>query len=361
MKEAVKISILPAAERRRVGGLWRAVEARAGAVALASSWSWTETWLRHYGDAVVHRFAVGEAAGREVGLALIAEDMRGRRPLRRRLAHIGTAGEPAGEGVFVERNGILAEPGFGPGFAGALVGRLAAEGRWDGLALDGFRPEEAAWLLDAEPRLVTRAEACPYLDLRGVVDVDGVLGLLRSGPRRKIRKSLRDFGALETQWARTPAEALEVLAELGALNRARWERVGQRSAFASARFEAFHNDLVSRLAPDSAVLFRARAGSETVGCLYLLVDANDLLLYQTGYRPFDDKRLRPGFATNLLCMAAGAARGFWGYDMLAGDAWYKRQLTSSERALVWGRAAWRRSATRTLVRVARAAGADAGG
>lgn len=360
MSEAVKINILPAAERRRVGGLWRAVEERAAAATLATTWTWTETWLRHYGDAVAHRFAVGEAEGREVAVALITEDVRGRWPRRRRLAHIGTAAEPAGQGVFVERNGILAEPGLGPPFTSALVRRLTDEGRWDGLALDGFRPEEAAWLVEAEPGLVTSAEACPYLDLRGAVDVDGVLGLLRSGPRRKIRKSLRDLGALETEWARTPAEALDVLAELGALNRERWERVGRRSAFASARFEAFHTDLVARLAPDSAVLFRVRAGSATVGCLYLLVDGGDLLLYQTGYGHFEDKRLRPGFATNLLCMAAGAARGFRGYDMLAGDAWYKRQLTVGERSLVWGRAGWRRSG-RALARVARAEGARAGG
>jgi hypothetical protein len=339
--ETTAITILPARARDFAGDCWRALEAEAGSAPLACSWPWTETWLRHYGDVVHHRFAIGEGDLAESGIALLTDEVRHRGPLRRCVVHIGTAGEPRGEGVYVERNGILAGPGQELSFVQALVQHLHAEG-WDRLELDGFRPDHAAWVLAAEPRLGIRREPCPVFDLREASGgLDAVLDLLDPGPRRRVRRSLRGLGDLTCEWAATPSRALDVFDELVELNRARWRREGRPSAFDRERFRGFHRALVARVASASAVLFRVRAEERTIGCLYALIDGKDVLFYQGGFASFDDNRLRPGMVTHALLIAACAERGFRLYDMLAGEARYKRELSTTERQLVWAEARWR--------------------
>jgi len=339
LKEAVTIRMIPSDQRAEAERLWRSVEARIPSVPLACSWDWTVTWLRHYGHAVPHRFAVAEAGGRERGVTLLTEEERRRGPFRLRKVHIGTAGEPPGEGVYVERNGILADPGDRDAVAGALLETLRREGSWDELELNGFRPEHADPFLEAEPRLVARDAASPCLDVRGGSGgVDALLALLRPSLRKRIRSNLRALGPIESEWAESPAQALDIFAELCALHQADWEGRGQQGVFASPRFTDFHRDLIARLAPDSVILFRARAESGTIGCLYSLVDGEDVLSYQAGIARADDNRLSHGLVTHVLCMAACADHGFHLYDLLAGEAPYKRRLTTTEGTLVWARA-----------------------
>src|SRR5690606_35244016 len=105
MTKRVTIHVLSAAERERAERIWRQVEAASPPPPLAVSWSWTETWLRHYGDVVPHRFAVGyshiggEAQPR--GIVLLTERIKRRGPIPLRRLFLGTAGEPAGETVYV--------------------------------------------------------------------------------------------------------------------------------------------------------------------------------------------------------------------------------------------------------------------
>src|SRR3954451_16011894 len=99
---------------------WRVLEPRVAAGGLTSSWAWTSTWLEHYGDLVPHRFAVGETAGGTCGIVLVTRGARHRWP-RLRTVHLGTAGEPRGDSVFVEYNRILVEQDRRKGFAAALL------------------------------------------------------------------------------------------------------------------------------------------------------------------------------------------------------------------------------------------------
>ncbi|MDO8184226.1 GNAT family N-acetyltransferase [Conexibacter sp. JD483] len=341
------------AARDEARRLWTALEADlGGAPALSCSWAWTETWLDSFGAAVPHRFAVAEGA-----IALVT-----RAPAafpRPRAWHLGTAGEPAGASVFVERNRLLARPEARAPFAAALVAELERERGWDRLRLDGLHADDAALLLDAlggpSPRVAVTVEQSPVADLQ---EGDDVLAQLSGSRRQRIRRSLRAFGELSTEWAQTPQQGAEILDELIALHQQRWTAAGEPGAFADARYVAFHRALVARLLPRQQVaLVRVRraADGETVGCLYGLRDGDRLCFYQGGLRQYDDNRLRAGVAGHIAFMRACREHGLASYDFLAPATRYKSELAAREETLSWIEvsrpAAWRlrlSDATRAL-------------
>jgi Acetyltransferase (GNAT) domain len=326
------------APREEAEPAWKALERRIGSGALTCSWDWTGTWLRHYGDVVPHCFALGVRGDELCGATLLTAGVgqrRGRFPLRTR--HLGTAGAPPGTDVYVERNRLLAEEKDLPAFATALLEALRADRGWDELRLDGFAPPDADYLLAAEPRLRPRVQPCPTADLRGIREGKGdVIEALAPGPRRRVRRSLRGFGQVETEWAETSEAALAIFDELVKLHGARWRAAGMPGAFASRRLLAFHREIIARLVPrERAILFRVRADGRTIACLYSHVERGRVLFYQGGLERVDDGKLKPGLVGHALCMQACLERGLDVYDFLAGDHRYKRELSDDESKLVW--------------------------
>jgi CelD/BcsL family acetyltransferase involved in cellulose biosynthesis len=344
----LSVELLSARELPGVARIWKDLDERFGQGSLSSSWDWTDTWLRRYGDVVPHRIAIAERAGAVCGIALVTRSSIRRGPVRINRLHLGTAGEPVGEGVHVEYNRLLGDPEHTGAFATALLHTLRGIRRWDELCLNGFAIEDAAPLVAAEAGFAASRVPSPVLDLRPARSDQGdVLALLPSGARSRLRRTMRHFGQIDTEWAETPAHALEILGELIDLHQRRWSAAGLPGAFSSARFTAFHRELAERLVGrGTAVLFRARAGSETLGCLYGFIERGRLLFYQSGFASFTDNRLKPGLAVHTLCMEQCLRRGLDEYDFLAGDARYKRELSTGERTLVWavlrrGRVKWR--------------------
>ena len=279
----VRISWLPAVERGAAGAIWEELETRTNAP-LACTWRWTETWLDHYGDLVPHRFALGETSGGYVGILLVTRgvgERRARLPVR--TLHLGTAGEPDGDSVFVERNGLLVVDRHRAAFASALTGSLVAERGWDELVLDGFTEEDADALLRTAP-FEARREVCRTFDLGAAAAAGGdVVAVLSAKTRANFRRSTKRLGVVTAEWAENPVQAREILDELILLHQQRWERRGERGVFASPRFTGFHRDLAARLAAtDEVCLFRIRDEHATLSCLYGFIEGRRLMTYQHG-------------------------------------------------------------------------------
>lgn len=333
----VTISWVEAGSRQDAAAVWRELEAAGGCPSVTTSWPWTEVWLRHYGDVVRHRFAVGWRGDTVVGIAMVTrgvEQRYGRLPVRS--LHLGTAGEPPGHGVHTEYNGLVALPERRAAFAAALVSALCVHSRADQIELDGFTVAAAKPLL-ASARFVEQRADSPYMDLDKARSAGGeVLGALSSSVRRRLRQSLRALPGASGSWAEGKVESLAVLDELVDLHGRRWRRAGEHGAFASERFLAFHRDLISVLAPRGQVaLFRLHGPDATLACLYALVDGDRLLFYQSGVAAMDDNRCRPGLVGHLLFMQAALERGYREYDFLAGEGRYKRELSTGSHELVW--------------------------
>lgn len=338
------LRVVPDGARDEARGLWQAIEAGLAAAdppqapGLSCTWAWTGTWLEHYGAVVPHRFLVAERAGTPIGAALLTEGPR--RRLRPRALHLGTAGEPFGETIFVEHNRLLVADVDRAAFARALVEHVAAQRGWDRLCLDGMEAEDAGLLLAAAadaglPAAEVQEEQGPTADLQGGADVlDG----LSASRRQRVRRSLKAFGELETDWAQDPQEATAILDELIELHQARWAGTGKPGAFARPRVVAFHRAIVARLLPEARVaLVRVRRGDETVGCLYGHVDGDRLLFYQSGLRQYEDNKLRAGVAGHVCFMRACRERGLAVYDFLAPVVRYKQELATGAAPIVWAR------------------------
>ncbi len=347
--------MLAAAQRAEAESIWIGLETRVAGAGIMCSWAWTGTWLDHYGDVVPHRFVVAESDGIARGVALVTEPVSHR--LRPPTIALGTAGEPAGSSVFVERNRLLIDPESRPAFAAALMAELEHDDRWQRLRFDGMKPEDAELLLDGRAGVNWRIDECPVADLRAGGEHD-VLSALPSSKRRRVRQAMRNLGELDSHWAESPAEADSVLDELIVLHTRRWQADAQPGAFASARFTAFHRELIARLLPTGrAALFRVRRDGETIGCLYGLIEGGRMLFYQGGLRRFEDNRLRVGIVAHALFMQACRDRGLSEYDFLAPAARYKSDLSTTSEKLVWAeleRPGTRLRLERTARRVRRA-------
>ncbi len=340
--------------------MWLGLERKLGSADLMCSWDWTETWLHHYGDTVHHRFAVGEVAGETVGIAMVTASLPipVERLRFRGVVHLGTAGEPRGQSVDVEYNRLLCESAWRGSFAAALMGAIHDEVKPAAIRLDGFVPEDVALLVAGRPEFVVSDLGCPAFDLAAArTQGTDVLALLGSGVRSRIRRSHRGFGQIRTEWATTPAQALDIYDDLIALHQARWERDGRPGAFASRRFTGFHRELIGRSMGEQprVMLYRLRNEDGTIGCLYGFIENGMVLFYQSGFVDVEDNRLKPGLSTHACCMQECLERGLDTYNFLAGEARYKRELATMELTLQ-SAVAYRHSQTSAILNLVRRLG-----
>lgn len=346
----VIIELLAARDEPLAARLWQDLERRIGEGGLACSWVWTSTWIKHFGDVVSVRFAVGRRAGEVIGMALLTVG-RGRwgGPLALRKLHIGTAGESHGDTIWVEYNRLLAASADKPAFATALMDLACAEPAWDEFRLDGFAPEDAEPFLRASAAFKVRHAASPAFDLVAARQAGhSVLDALKSSTRQRIRRSMRGFGTLRTEWAETSDHGLAIFDDLIDLHQRRWTAVGRTGAFASPRFTAFHRELIPELmAQGRVILFRVSGAEGVIGCLYSFIERGDIYFYQGGLAAYADNKLKPGLVTHALCMQACMDRGLREYNFLAGEDRYKQELATVERQLIWATA--RRRTARTLL------------
>jgi len=333
------VELLGSAERDIAAEVWATIEGDAPAAPLVCRWDWTDVWLRHYGDALPHRFAVVRRDERPCAAALLVTGRVRRSRIPLVTLHVGTSGGPQAEEVAVERNGLLCRHSDLADAARALAGRLRGERGFSELRLDGWRSDHYAAFADAEPSLVATREPSPFCDLAAARRAGAdVLATLPKKTGYHVRRSLRVYGDVSGEWAATPDEAHDIFEELVRLHQARWQAAGQPGAFASPRRLGFARELIDRLLVGGAIqLFRVRSARETIGCLYNLRDGDDMLFWQGGLAPASDNRCKPGYVTHAFCMQACADRDLDVYDLLCGDAPYKRALSTSERELVWAR------------------------
>jgi CelD/BcsL family acetyltransferase involved in cellulose biosynthesis len=335
--------------------VWSGLESGVGAGRLMISWTWTSTWLRHFGDCVDFQFAIAERGGEPIGAALLVLSRRGLRTFPLRRLHLGTAGEPAGETVFVEYNDLLCSEADRAEVAAALADILRELPGWDELDVHGFRPETAETLRAFMP-LALRED--PSWTIR-LEPEKPVLAALSSSTRRLVRQSGEVLAPGPLERATDADAASDVLSELIMLHERRWQAVGQPGAFASSRRTGFLRDLIEAWLPTGRLeLYRLRGAEGTIGCLLGFVENDRFLYYQGGTRQFGETRKRSGLLCHTVVAEECRQRGMSEYELLAGDAQYKRQLSRGEHNLLtWGY--YGRSSPRgrllTLARASRAA------
>jgi Acetyltransferase (GNAT) domain len=329
------------AESPRAGAYWRELE-EAAAPPYFLSWGFLKSWLACLAPEHRPELAVWFRRERPVAASLLGR-VRVRRhgfvTSRERL--LNGSGLARFDEVTIEHNQLLRADGDDWSLA-ELVEALPED--WDEIVLPALACEAFPGCKLGEPlddhviRIERRAPA-PFVDLALVrAAPEGYASLLGSNTRAQIRRARRGLGPIEVELARDEAQALEIFDELERLHQRSWQARRLPGAFADPWFSEFHRHLIhARMRHGEVQLLRVRARGKTIGCLYNLVSRGRVLFYQSGFAPFDDPRLKPGYVCHAEAVELNARAGHDLYDLLGGDARYKRSLATGETWLVWAR------------------------
>lgn len=266
------------------------------------------------------------------GLAMISAAANRPFPLMRDV-RLHESGDDALDRIYIEYNDILIAEGAPDGVREAALAAI----------FDTVPDADQFLFRNATPKLAAATEAvCADHDLSfgtlssqptfaidlkstaGESVIDGFSSALRAKIRRSIRR-YEERGAVKIQRLSTGAEKAIAWTELMRLHRQTWLRRGQQGAFDNRAFSAFHERILE-FDPGVADFARLTVGGETIGMLYNLVERGRVYNYQSGFKYEADNQLAPGFVCHALAADRYRADGYALYDMMGGDAEYKRRL-----------------------------------
>jgi len=250
-----------------------------------------------------------------------------------REAHFNESGIAELDRIHIEYNDVLAADNA-PGevrtaAATAIIDALPAA---DQIVFRNVRPAMSAAIGEACAANNLEMEvlsAQPTYEIRLESGAQGgVLEQASASLRRKIKRSIRRYeerGELKLSRAHTAPERVVAWTELMRLNTETWTRRGKSGVFRQAKFRAFHEAMIAAN-PANVDLIRLTCGGETLAVLHNFVDGGRVYNYQSGIRHEADNQLTPGFVAHILAAERYREDGYAVYDLLAGEAEYKRRL-----------------------------------
>ena len=164
---------------------------------------------------------------------------------------------------------------------------------------------------------------------------DSIMAQFSPSLRAKIRRSIKRYeerGVVAVSRPASPADKAIAWTELMRLHAQTWSRRGMRGVFNERAFCAFHERLIDKN-PEHVDFVRLTAAAETIGVLYNFVERDRVYNYQSGFKYESDNQLAPGFVSHALAADQYRAAGFAVYDMMGGEADYKRRLGQESEAL----------------------------
>ena len=231
-----------------------------------------------------------------------------------------------------------------------MLDTLNTDTQWDELRLSGLTSIHARQALHQATQfgLSTRLEhhhPSFSVDLQAVRDQHGgdYLRTLSPNTRQQLRRSRRlaesTLGPLTLETADSVQQALDWFDQTAPLHRMRWEATHEKPVghgFDNQAFLQFHRSLIRHAFPEGAIQFlRLRAGDTVLGYLYNFVKGAAVHFYLSGINHQLEPNLRPGMVAHWMAIEANLSSGKRTYDFLAGDARYKRSLSTDKDSLVW--------------------------
>lgn len=354
-----RVDYLSADRYRCLEREWRALEADADGSPFAS-WPWIATWLATLPEHVDPHLVRIHDEGRVLALGLLVQGQRQglRRSLGGGILHLQQTGDQALDEITVEYGGLLVRRGCEATAYAALLSRLAEA---DLACNDLNIPASSHWrfvqaaLLPGWRMHGSRQRNCYVVDLAAIRGSDkGYLQHLSASGRSCLRRTRRAFeklGDLRLSFADDAHQALAWLEDMRELHQRRWQRAGQRGAFDSAYFHAFHRSLIQHHYESGLPrLSRLSCGNAVIGYHYHLLHRNHVYYYNSGLQPdLVPRNDRPGILLHWMAIENDLAAGRLSYDFLAGDAAYKRMLGTHSKPLTWIEA-WQASPRQSALR-----------
>jgi CelD/BcsL family acetyltransferase involved in cellulose biosynthesis len=315
------LTLTPIDDFAALGRRWQALE-KAAPAGFFRSWTFLgcQAETRFAGA----RLLAATRDGEDVALALLGQGA-GR-------TWLNETGNPVADSVFIEHNGLLLRTGHEHAIAPTL---LFARQNAAPLMLSGI---DHATLRAAQTLgwcTLHQTRFAPCVNLAGLQTP--YLESLSANARAQIRRSMRLYGeTLRIDRADTLPQAIAWFTEMATLHQSAWQRRGKPGAFAHPAIIEFHMSLLDRGWKNQTVeLLRISAQEKTIGILYNFIEADRVLLYQSGFAYTDNPRFKPGLTCHSLAIETYIARGMQTYDLLAGDDRYKTSLSNAGENLHW--------------------------
>jgi len=353
------ISISPLSDPDRFLASWDSLLPRCDEVTFFQSLAWMQTWLSARPDDV-ELFAVEGMAKDGASLLAVIGFRKVRAPAfigsaEARLHEYASADHDA---VYVEYNDFLVARNAEPDLRQRAIDEILKE--IDGPDTFVFRnvtPALAAAITATAPdRRILREQPVFVCDL-AAANLTGkdFLQTLGKSLRAKTRRALRKYeerGAVTFRVVQTEQDRETSWNTLIELHQTAWKARGETGIFENPHLIGFHNRL-RETTPDKYHLFEVMCGDSPIGVLYNFVDSNRIMNYQSGFRYENDNQLTPGFVCHILAAEYYLKKGYEAYDLLAGDAEYKRRLgqeVTTLTSIAIDRPTWRNQLKRTLKR-----------
>lgn len=311
-----------------LAGEWRELVQRIGCDTVSLSWEWMATWWRHWGAG--HQLlvvTVRNGTGRLIAVA----------PFYIRRSRLGTLGPRALRflaDTHVSSNSlsVLVDPECQTPAIRAIVGVVNSHRPgWDYIELrdtDADCPVVNRLLQEFQSRDTTeyilRTYACWYAALPR--SFDAFLASHSAKTRRWFLHNRQAFDRHRLQLVALQhrADIQKNLGELVRLHRLRFDHIGERSAFLPAAVQAFHADLLTRMAGQGwARLFLLQGQSGAIAALYGFSTGKTFVGYQTGWDP-TWAHLSPGRAMIFFAIEEAIRAEHDEYEF-KGEAAYKQQ------------------------------------
>lgn len=339
------VRLQPLPDLDRLESRWRELESRAD-VSYFVSWHWIGTWLALICPPWIARLASVYQNGRRVALGVFTVRRRwfGLGPMHLRLHETG---DKVLDSLTIEYNGLLCERGHEREALAAVTRHLTrARSRWLTFYLPGIDVDHVPFDRIRSGAVDTRMRkrATHYVDLAALRDNGGdyvstvLSSKARSAVRRTARKLELQFGEVSLKVADTQEEKLAFFHAMVQLHEAHWsEERDEHGAFSDPRIRHFHESLIADSSEgEGAQLVRLDAGGQAVGYVYNLVWRGVVYFYQAGidYPRFGDCG-SPGLLLLTRVIERALADGHGRFEMMAGDAEYKRTLGMAEGKMIW--------------------------
>ena len=323
-----RVSVEPLHDPSAAEAVWRALEPRADG-SFFTSWTWIGSWLA--ATAVTARMLTVHD-----GATLVAAGLFGCAGRGRLLLH--ETGNPAWDRLTIEYNDLLVARDAAADPRPDCLTALAAQPDARAIELGGV---DARWLdaASAAGLPVRLAQRRPTFAIQldaAAGDPDALIDRLGPNTRAALRQTLRRLGPVAGRPAGSLEEAHAFLDALIELHQDAWRARGQPGAFADARIRGFHHRMIETGWRAGAVeLFAVSGPGDPFAYLLNFCQGEVVHAYQAGIAGGLPKRLKPGLVAHCVCAGQHAGRGRRRYDLMAGDARYKRNLGASAGDLLW--------------------------
>lgn len=294
--------------------------------------TWIETWLGGAPDET------------KIGIVRAFDDLRGvfalaliGAPPRTSFAgfsqsRLHETGDDAYDRIYIEYNDFLIAATAPPETRREMIGAIIdAQPRVEEFVFRNVRQPVSDALEDyAQVRGfdLRTLMAQPTFQIDLTVDGAPLLDRYSSSLRAKLRRAIRRYeerGELKLTRAAPGHDRSVAWTELMRLHEQTWSRRGMIGVFRGQAFIGFHERLLDRHA-DFVDLIKLTVGGETIGVLYNFIADGRVYNYQSGFRYESDNQLVPGFVCHALAAEKYRVDGFKTYDMMGGEAEYKRRM-----------------------------------